>query len=120
MVCRSASVTQLAECHLAKVDVEGSNPFARTNVTVYIDRIPRSERRVVHAIVFPTKAHAPQSFSPVVRAKVRPWDERSARVLRGFRQADVPSFPRNIADFSYFISIDTTAIDNVICQTSIF
>ena len=25
-----ASVTQLAECHLAKVDVEGSNPFART------------------------------------------------------------------------------------------
>lgn len=115
MVCRSASVTQLAECHLAKVDVEGSNPFARTNVTVYIDRIPRSRHRVVHVVASPAKAHAPRNSSLVVRVKARPWDEQSVQVLRGFRQVDVPSFPRNIADFSYFISIDTTAIDNVIC-----
>jgi hypothetical protein len=26
-----AGVTQLVECNLAKVDVEGSNPFARSN-----------------------------------------------------------------------------------------
>ena len=28
---RIAGVTQLVECNLAKVDVEGSNPFARSN-----------------------------------------------------------------------------------------
>jgi hypothetical protein len=30
-----AGVTQLVECNLAKVDVEGSNPFARSTSTLW-------------------------------------------------------------------------------------
>lgn len=34
----NAGVTQLVECNLAKVDVEGSNPFARSIFPLFLMR----------------------------------------------------------------------------------
>ena len=40
-----AGVTQLVECNLAKVDVEGSNPFARSNEVKAGEPLPIPEGR---------------------------------------------------------------------------
>jgi hypothetical protein len=40
-----AGVTQLVECNLAKVDVEGSNPFARSTFLFFLKSVFRSKEQ---------------------------------------------------------------------------